>query len=92
LLPDDLEVSMALGELSAACGDYKAAGNYFREALADERFVLDAWLGIFNACYEKGDIKELAVSVREANSVRVYHTENSDHIQLFEFWVRPEDR
>jgi len=92
LMKEDMEVSMALGRLSAARGDYKAAGNYFREALTDERFVLDAWLGIFHACYEKGDMKELAVSVREANAIRVYHTENSENIQLFEFWVRPEDR
>jgi len=92
LMKEDVEVSMALGRLAAARGDYKAAGNYFREALGEERFVLDAWLGIFNACYEKGDLKELAVSVREATSVRVYHTEDSENIQLFEFWVRPEDR
>jgi len=91
LLPDDLEVSMALGELSAACGDYQAAGDYYRETLKDERFVLEAWLGIFSACYEKGDIKELAVAVREAGSVKDYHTENSENIQRFEFWVRPEE-
>lgn len=89
--PQDAELPLALGNISMELGNTDEAVQYYYEAMPNGECVLEAWLGILRACFEKGDFYGLAAAVAKAESICHFESSDKEKMILFEFWRSRED-